>query len=549
MSDNHRIWSIPVFLRSLMYLPVIFLCLVRCNAGTESINDEKTSDTVLHIAADTTKPVTLHTTSGIAFDSSAIEGFLNSYPVFREFRNDYDNFYRANKYNYAWYDKKGLIETAHALLSQTQHEETEGVNPKVPYRDEFMQLLNYSDPVQESRQQKPDIITELMLTGQYFNYAKNIWGGKLSNDLEKINWYLPKKKLSYAALLEKNISNPALAETEAVIPQYTAMKNELSRYREMQKKGIETVVPALKKSLKPNDSTSVISFVRKRLHELGDLREDNGNNEYDPALSNAVNQFKRRHGMKTDSIITSAMITDMNVPIKKRIEQIMVNMERFRWIPTDIIDGEFILVNIPGYMLYHYEDGKIAWDCNVVVGTPMTKTVIFSGDMKYVVFSPYWYIPKSIINKEVNPGMKRNSNYLTAHRMEWNGGNVRQKPGPFNSLGLVKFLFPNSNSIYLHDTPSKSLFGEDQRAFSHGCIRVSKPKELAIRILRQDSSWNEQKITAAMNAGTERYVTLKNKIPVYIGYFTAFVDRDGLLNFRRDVYQRDASLLNMLIQN
>jgi L,D-transpeptidase YcbB len=409
-------------------------------------------------------------------------------------------------------------------------------------------MVHNSDP-QATVDKKPRIDVELMLTGQYFNYAKNIWGGKLSDDLKKMNWYLPKKNLSYAALLEKNISKPSLAETEAVIPQYSAMKNELARYKEMEKKGTETVVPSIKKPMKPGDSASVISYVRKRLYELGDLREDNGSNEFDPALTDAVNQFKTRHGLKSDSIITGVMIADLNVPIKKRIEQMMVNMERFRWIPVDIVGGEYILVNIPGYMLYYYEDGKIVWDCSVVVGTPMNKTVIFTGNMQYIVFSPYWYIPKSILNKEIIPGIRRNRNYLARHGMEWNGGKVRQKPGPSNSLGLVKFLFPNSNNIYLHDTPSKSLFGEDQRAFSHGCIRVSKPKELALRILRYDSSWNEEKVTRAMNAGVEKYVTLKKKIPVHIGYFTAFVDRNGLVNFRKDIYQRDASMLNLLMQN
>jgi len=184
----------------------------------------------------------------------------------------------------------------------------------------------------------------------------------------------------------------------------------------------------------------------------------------------------------------------------------------------------------------------------VVVGKPMTKTVIFSGKMQYVVFSPYWNVPPSIINKEIKPAMKRNPNYLASHNMEWNGGRVRQKPGPRNSLGLVKFLFPNSNNIYLHDTPSKSLFAEDKRAFSHGCIRVAKPKDLAMRLLRNYPEWTSEKIDAAMHAGTERTVALKPTIPVYIGYFTAFLDTDGQLNFRSDVYNRDGSLLNMLMQ-
>lgn len=531
----------------LVLMAILIAFIIQCNANTPAeIVKEATNQNDAN-TIDSVPQLLLQNVSGVPFDSTEIDNFLNSHPEFLKFRDDYNNFYRANKHNYAWFDKSGLIETAHALISQAQHEEVEGVQPKIPYKEECIQLLHYADPGAEPV--KPNIIVELMLTGQYFNYAHNIWGGKLSSDLEKIKWYLPKKKLSYAALLEKNISQPDLAESDAVIQQYTAMKKELARYREMGKKNHETVVPAINKSLRPGDSSPAIVSIRKRLQELGDLKDDNGSKNYDSDLSTAVNQFKTRHGLKNDSIINSSMIADINVPIKKRIEQIMVNMERFRWIPVDIIDGEFILVNIPGFTLYYYEDGKIAWDCGVVVGAPMTKTVIFTGDLQYIVFSPYWYIPKSIIDKEVRPGMQRNPNYLANHNMEWNGGNVRQKPGATNSLGMVKFLFPNSNNIYLHDTPSKSLFGEDQRAFSHGCIRVSKPKELAMRLLRNDSSWNEQKITTAMNAGKEKYVTLKNKIPVYIGYFTAFVDRHGMLNFRRDVYQRDASLFNMLVQN
>jgi murein L,D-transpeptidase YcbB/YkuD len=177
----------------------------------------------------------------------------------------------------------------------------------------------------------------------------------------------------------------------------------------------------------------------------------------------------------------------------------------------------------------------------------MTQTVIFSGHLQYVVFSPYWYIPPSIIQKEIKPGMARNPNYLSNHHMEWNGGNVRQKPGNTNSLGLVKFIFPNSYNIYLHDTPSKPLFDEDNRAFSHGCIRVAQPRALALQILKQIPAWTPEKIDAAMHAGTEKTVLLKKKIPVYIGYFTAFVNSKGKLNFREDVYNRDQRLLNFLM--
>jgi murein L,D-transpeptidase YcbB/YkuD len=205
-----------------------------------------------------------------------------------------------------------------------------------------------------------------------------------------------------------------------------------------------------------------------------------------------------------------------------------------------------MFVNIPQFKLVAMEKDSIVLSCNVVVGKATNKTVIFRGDMKYVVFSPYWNVPQSIINKEILPAMKRNPNYLAKHNMEYNGGKIRQKPGPDNSLGLVKFLFPNSFNIYLHDTPSKSLFKEDKRAFSHGCIRVSEPFELAKYLLRHDPSWTPEKIKGAMDSGKEQYVSLKNTVPVYLVYFTAFVDSKGKLNFRDDIYNRDQELKEML---
>jgi murein L,D-transpeptidase YcbB/YkuD len=185
---------------------------------------------------------------------------------------------------------------------------------------------------------------------------------------------------------------------------------------------------------------------------------------------------------------------------------------------------------------------------DVVVGKDQHKTVIFNGDMKYVVFSPYWNVPPSIVKNEILPAMRRNSNYLARHNMERHNGGIRQKPGANNSLGLVKFLFPNSHNIYLHDSPAKSLFNETDRAFSHGCIRVAEPKKLAQYLLRTDTSWTSEKISAAMTKGVERYVTLKQSIPVFIAYFTTWVDRAGKLNFRKDVYKRDERLALLILE-
>ena len=183
-----------------------------------------------------------------------------------------------------------------------------------------------------------------------------------------------------------------------------------------------------------------------------------------------------------------------------------------------------------------------------MVGTTLNKTVIFSGKLSYIVFSPYWNVPSSIVQKEILPALKKNENYLTEKNMEWYDGGIRQKPGPNNALGLVKFIFPNSNNIYLHDTPSKSLFKEENRAFSHGCIRVAKPVELDNAILENDRNWTPQKIITAMDSGKELWYALKNKIPVYIGYFTAWVDENDAICFYKDIYDRDNRLYDVLVE-
>jgi murein L,D-transpeptidase YcbB/YkuD len=238
----------------------------------------------------------------------------------------------------------------------------------------------------------------------------------------------------------------------------------------------------------------------------------------------------------------------MNVPVGSRIKQILVNMERCRWISPDFARArEYIVVNIPAFKLNLVRNGKVELESPVVVGKTVTKTVIFSGMLSYIVFSPYWNLPQSIINKEVKPGMAKDKNYLEKHNMEWNNGQARQKPGKNNSLGLVKFIFPNSNDIYMHDTPAKSLFEKESRAFSHGCIRVGKPRDLAIAILADDPNWTPGKIDAAMHAGKENTYVLKEKVPVYIGYLTAWVDGQGEINFYNDIYERDARLAQLLI--
>jgi murein L,D-transpeptidase YcbB/YkuD len=277
-----------------------------------------------------------------------------------------------------------------------------------------------------------------------------------------------------------------------------------------------------------------------------------------------VRAFQELHALKGTGIADAATLAAMNVPLDHRIHQIEVNLERWRWMPNDF-GPRHLMVNIPYYHLMARENGKTVMDIRVVVGKPDEhKTPVFSSEMSTVVFSPYWNIPDSIVEGETAPSVARDPAYLAknnieildmsksggtpvdAARVDWDDAAqlkhlaFRQKPGPNNALGHVKFLFPNEFDVYLHDTPADALFARPGRAFSHGCVRVEEPEALAKYILRGYPEWDDAHMLEAMNAGVEKHVKLKETIPVHIVYFTAWVDEKGGLHFQPDVYGYDA---------
>jgi murein L,D-transpeptidase YcbB/YkuD len=482
-------------------------------------------------------------------DSVEIDSFLTDYPLFKAYAPSIKEFYSGRNHAYAWYTGNRLIEQAGNLADRVKNLKNEGITQEAPYRNTLDSLL-YAKATG-----KPDLKLELMLTANYFVFAKLAWEGMDPAISKSSQWYLPRKKMSYTAYLDSLIKAPQKASKTAapVYRQYDLLKKHLSRYRELEKTDTWQPITGTAKSYRKGDSAELIGEVKKRLFKLGDFKGDTLNDMYNEALETSMKQFQARHGLTADGSIGKGTLNEMNVPLDRRIRQILVNMERSRWLPVHM-DSVYLGVNIPEFKLHVYNADSLLWSCNVVVGQSVHRTVIFSGEMKYVVFSPYWNVPESIVRNEIMPAMKRNAGYIKNHKMEitgYNGGipNVRQKPGPQNSLGLVKFLFPNSYNIYLHDSPAKSLFNESSRAFSHGCIRVGEPFKLASFLLQNDDKWNDEKIKKSMQRGTEQYVTLKHKIPVFIAYFTAFTDRNNLLNFRKDIYSRDEALAKMLIED
>jgi murein L,D-transpeptidase YcbB/YkuD len=329
--------------------------------------------------------------------------------------------------------------------------------------------------------------------------------------------------------------------------QYDLLKKQLQRLAAIKLQGGWSFIENDKKNYKIGDTATIISKVKRRLSISGEFTKNEFGNVYDSLLKDAINSFQMSIGVKQTGLITPELIKSLNIPVEKRIEDIIVNMERCRWLPVELVNAH-LLINIPEYRVHLFEYDSLQWDMKIVVGKNKNRTAIFSGEIKYVVFSPYWNVPESILKKEILPAIKRNPNYLRKHHMEWHDGAVRQLPGADNALGGVKFLFPNSHNIYLHDTPTKSLFEEDKRAFSHGCIRLDEPIKLAKYLLKNDDKWNEQKIEDAMNAGIEKYVVLKKPLPVFITYLTCWVDTKGVLQFRDDVYELNEKLLKMILE-
>lgn len=329
-------------------------------------------------------------------------------------------------------------------------------------------------------------------------------------------------------------------------PQYVLLQNQLDRFYELAKKGGWKRIITDKKFFIKGQSDVAIRQVKERLRISGDFNSTDTSILFTDELVNAVKKVQKRFGFESNGVIDRPLIKELNVSLEDRIEQLEANLERLR-TQSPLINGTRLVANIPEFKLHVYEDDHHVFEMAIVVGSETNKTVAFNDELTQIVFSPYWNVPTSIVQNEILPAMRRNRGYFHQNGYEQIGTEnglpaIRQKPGPGNSLGLVKFVFPNSHSIYFHDTPAKSLFEVRKRTFSHGCIRLAEPAKLAQYLLRNDKTWTSKKIEQAMHSGKEQAVILKQPVAVSITYFTAWVDNEGLLNFREDVYGKDKEM-------
>jgi L,D-transpeptidase YcbB len=358
-----------------------------------------------------------------------------------------------------------------------------------------------------------------------------------------------------------------LAAFEPKNPHYQALKKMLRLYRAMAEDG---AWPALGEGpvVKPGQRDRRIPTIRRMLQLTGDLEWSSAPGDpdhYDSQLLIAVQRFQARHGLEAKGNIGSQTVLALNVPPAERAKQIMLNMERWRWMPEQL--GErHVMVNIAAFELQRVEVNTIVERMKVVVGAPATQTPEFSDEMEYIEFNPTWTVPYSIATKEMLPRLRRDPYAYAAEFDIFHGGTLtgwggidwsaygpgnfpftfRQRPGPTNALGKVKFMLPNKHNIYLHDTPSKDKFLATSRAFSHGCIRLSKPIEFAYTLTRDIKGWSPDRVDAVLRSGKTTRVSLPAKLPVHLVYATAFLGDGGTIEFRPDVYGRDRKLYNAL---
>ena len=471
---------------------------------------------------------------------AVIDSFIAKNQVVQKYSTTIKQFYESNNHQYVWIEVNGIKQITKDYIAHVNKIAPNTIDSSFITRL-TKQSFSQSDVAGE---------IELSLSLSFFKYADN-WLMPSGMDPTAVNWRIPKKSLTLADQLINWLSPVAKMGFNTGSQNFKQLIENFVSLSNIVKLDTVIIITASNIKIKKGEMAPVIRQVKKKLHLLGDFKSTDTTSLYSNTLSIAINKFQERMGLTSTSIIDKALLKTIGTPIQDYVNTIAINLERLRWMPA-MLDSNYIVVNIPAYQLLVFDSSKIQFKMPVIVGSESNNTVIFSDRMRYIVFSPYWNVPPSIVKAEILPGIRRNTNYLASKNMEitipGDVPTIRQLPGAANSLGLVKFLFPNAYNIYLHDTPGKHLFAKQNRSLSHGCIRLGDARKMAGYILRNDASWTAIKIDSAMHQQKEKWVTLKKTIPVFIAYFTSWVDGNGILQFRKDIYGHDARMERILFK-
>jgi murein L,D-transpeptidase YcbB/YkuD len=493
-------------------------------------------------------------------------------------RDQIGKLYEGNAYRLFWSDGQKPMAQAISLLQQLRLAGERGLDPEdYPGNRLAYLLIDLIDAPHPGIEQWALFDAGLSLAGIRFLsdvHLGRIDPSTMGHDLSvgRVKLDIPTTLAHLASAVDVAVAVDAL---EPQFSHYALLKRQLSHYRALASEDGLSDLPALPaKSLKPGDDYSGAAKLQHLLVALGDAMPPPADapaaQSLSPELVDALKHFQGRHGEKADGVLGAATFTQLTRPLSQRVQQIELTMERWRWLPSELVTAP-IIVNIPQFRLFAFEstadtEAHIR-QMDVIVGKSFdsTQTPVFAADMSYLIFRPYWEVPYNIALKEIVPTARNNPADIERRQMEIVRGNgdsatvmpntaenvelvakgtlrLRQRPGPSNSLGLVKFMFPNPYNVYLHSTPAQSLFAETRRDFSHGCIRVSDPVGLAQYVLRDAPEWTREKILAAMNGDKPLTVTLKNRIRVFIVYGTAMATEKGNVLFFDDIYRHDERL-------
>ena len=459
------------------------------------------------------------------------------------------------------------------LIAAIKRTEKDGLDP-ADYHLEKAELVYEELGAGRLSSAREQAALDVMLTDSLFRLGYHQRFGKVNPENFDKSWNFRREldDRSPAVVMQEAMDAPSLLEfLDELTPRgpiYKQLQKALVEYRELAAAGGWPSVPD-GPTLKPGATDERLATIAKRLAVTGDIEDLQtfaAITTYDEALQAGVKNFQERHGLDDDGVIGPATLRAMNVPVEERVQQLRLNLERGRWVFDDLAD-DFIIVNIAGFRAYVVRDGKPVWQTNVQVGKTYHQTPVFRDEMKYVVFNPTWTVPYSIATKEMLPRIKNDPDYFKTRTfdvkdrsgkvvdpatIDWSQlsrGNFPytfvQRPGPRNALGRVKFIFPNEHSVYLHDTPSKSLFGRAERAFSHGCVRVENPFDLA-EVLLGSGGWDQEKIKATLDSLETKTVYLPEPLPVLLLYWTAEMGPTGDVHFYSDVYERDQRIAKAL---
>jgi len=497
------------------------------------------------------------------------------WPNFSDYSQHVKTFYALNGDSLWWINGPQPTAQARQLIAVLQQADQRGLSPDDYDGPRWNDRLAKLKPATQQPTEMDAAKFDLALTVCAMRYVSDLHIGKVNPKHLDFEFDEQSKKYHLAEFLKDHITGAsdvasALAQVEPPYPGYRRTVQALQNYMELLKKEDGAPLPPPGKTLAPGDAYPGISQLARRLQLVGDLPANAtippNQSTYDGALVDAVKSFQRRHGRDPNGRIDTQTLADLNVPLSRRVRQMQLTLERWRWLPGSI-QGPPVVANIPEFRLRAYDkDFKVALAMNVVVGRAYGHhTPVFADSMEYVIFRPLWEVPPSIIRAELVPHLTRDPGYLgkkgfqvvDSHQNVVASGTVssdvlaqlragklyiRQEPGPKNALGLVKFIFPNSYNVYMHDTPSTEFFAKSRRDFSHGCIRLEKPADLAAWVLRDNPGWTPDRIHAAMNGTAPEQVNLAHPIPVLIVYGTVVVPEDGLVYFYDDIYGHDKAL-------